>query len=264
MKKLFSLLAAAALVASSLIVTASPASAEEGNSDVAVKIGKITVKDVVISSAKCKTVPFSISYSADPGDTEFDEVQAWFGVTRGKTAWQVVLADLANQGVIPDRISAVEEPIQWCPGQRDDAFSGLGKFRVEGVELFWWYPGAADDAPPDGYAVEARTAAFTVKQASKASSAKVTKKGTKRTLSAKFTYFDVSKKAWKVQPKGTKVELQRRAANGSGSWKKIKTVKVGSKGAVKTTYQTKSKYQYRFVYAGTSTKAPVTSKTLKK
>lgn len=267
MKKLFSLLAAVSLVAGGLFATATPAQAEEGVTDITVA-GDFVVKDLVISSKGCRPIGISLDFEADPQDAAFDEVQAGIWVWGGKVSAKNAVEEYLFAGGV-DRVltnTVVFKPIEWCPTKPKNDYSvwGLGKFTVEGEYLVWWDLGTEEEATPNGGLDLYKSATFTVKQASKAASAKASKKGTKRTLSAKFTYFDVSKKAWKSMPKGTKVELQRRAANGTGAWKKIKTVKVGAKGAVKTTYKTKSTYQYRFVYTGNSTKAPAISKALKK
>ena len=272
MKKLLSLLAAAGLGAGSLLATAAPAQADD-IVDVT-SASPIVVKDLVVSSKSCKPLRASVRIGTEPVAATFDYVEAWVAFWGAKASPEEaeveVLYGMDSSRTLANTAVHGFAPLSWCPTRtkRADGFpgynlTGLGKFYAEGAYIQWW--NTADDDDPNGETeVDTGLTVFTVKQASKVSSAKVSKKGTKRTLSAKYTYFDVSKKAWKAMPKGTKVELQRRAANGSGNWKKVKTVKVGSKGAVKTTYKTKSTLQYRFVYVGNSTKAPVTSKTLKK
>ncbi len=279
MKKPLSLLAATGLIAGSLLATAAPAHAEAGDTDVTLTSG-ISAKDLVISAKKCTPIRLSMSFRAQPADAAFDLVVAdlliW--AAGNSTPWEELLVADGRDRVLSNDNELIE-PWQWCPTKGEGNVSGLGKFTVTGDYLRWWEAGTwgldeddewveEEDVPdPLGERGIATQTSFTVKQASKVSSAKISKKGSKRTISAKFTYFDITKKAkkeWTVLPKGTKVELQRRAANGSGTWKKIKTVKVGSKGAVKTTYKTKTTYQYRFVYAGSTTKAAVGSKVLKK
>ena len=271
MKKLLSLLAATGLIAGSLLATALPAQADDIVDVTAV--GPIAVKDVVVSSKGCKVIRLSAKLTTDPVGATFDTAMAmvWAFAAKAKPeqgSFEALYATdssrtLANTG-FPEWT-----PLKWCPtktkrdpAEMGDNLTGLGTFHVEGALVFWW--NTLGDEASGLTDVDTGRTSFTVKQGGKVSSAKASKKGSTRTLSAKLTYFDVAKKAWKAQPKGTKVELQRRAANGSGKWKKVKTVKVGSKGAVKTTYKTKSTLQYRFVYAGSSTKGPVTSKTLKK
>lgn len=221
-----------------------------------------------------------MAFQAQPSDAVFDLVMADLLIWSAgdPTPWEEFLVASGPDRVL-DNDNELIEPWHWCPAAGEGNVSGLGKFTVTADYLRWWDAGSwgldegneewADEAdipdPSGEYEFDATTT-FTVKQASKVSSAKVTKKGTKRTLSATFTYFDITKKAkkeWTALPKGTKVELQR-STRGANSWKKVKTVKVGSKGAVKTTYKTKTKYDYRFVYAGNATKAPITSKTLSK
>lgn len=272
MKKLLSLLAATGLIASSLLATAVPAHAE-GVTDITLTSG-VKVKGLVIRSKECKPIPMSMTFRAEPADTLFDLVGATLLISRaGDPGWEEYLfAERADRVLSNDRVVSITDedisPWEWCPKKGDGHISGLGTFKVGVEDLVWWDAGTFPDIDAARTGVPALGATtFTVKQASKVSSAKISKKGTTRTLSATFTYFDITKKAkkeWTALPKNTKVELQRRAANGKGSWKKIKTVKVGSKGAAKTTYKTSTTYQYRFVYAGNSTKAPVTSKTLKK
>lgn len=280
MKKILSLLATTGLVAGSLIATAVPAQAEQGDTDIVLTSGP-RVPDLVISSRTCKPIRVSMGFEAQPSDAAFDLVAASLLIwgEGNATPWEeLVVADGRDRELTNTNESLEIEPWDWCPTRNDDKnISGLGRFTVTGDLLMWWdaETGLWDEGidpeiddipePTGGYEFDATTT-FTVKQASKVSSAKVTKKGTKRTLSATFTYFDITKKAkkeWTALPKGTKVELQR-STRGANSWKKIKTVKVGSKGAVKTTYKTKTKYDYRFVCAGNATKAPITSKTLSK
>lgn len=277
MKKLLSLLAATGLIAGSLLATALPAQADDIVDVTAA--GPIVVKDLVVSSKACKVIPMSTRITTDPAAATFDYIEAWVGVWNAKTAPEKAEAEILyavdSNRTLANTVVPGYEQLMWCPTKkvRNDGIegynlTGLGTFYADGAYIVWWNtPDDPDDQPNGEKVVDTGRTTFTVKQASKASSAKVSKKGTTRTLSATFTYFDITKKAkkeWTALPKNTKVELQRRAANGKGDWKKIKTVKVGSKGAVKTTYKTKTTYQYRFVYAGNSTKAPVTSKTLKK
>ena len=276
MKKLLSLLAATGLIAGSLLATTVPAHAED-ITDITLP-APVAVADLVVSSKKCKPIQLATTITTEPATATFDYLEAWVALWAAKTNPEeaevdVLYATDSNPNLENTEVPGYYTPIAWCPTKtkRADGFSGnnltgLGLFYVESAYLQWW--NTPDDEDPSGDAeIEAGITSFTVKQASKVTSAKVSKKGTKRTLSATFTYFDIAKKAkkeWTALPKNTKVELQRRAADGKGDWKKIKTVKVGSKGVVKTTYKTKATYQYRFVYTGSATKAPVTSKTLKK
>lgn len=62
--------------------------------------------------------------------------------------------------------------------------------------------------------------------------------------------------------KKTKVSLQKKQKD--GSWKTLKTVKVGSSGKLSTTVSSSSTVTLRFSYAGTSTKTPATSRALTK
>ncbi|MGC3953973.1 MAG: hypothetical protein QM804_06930 [Propionicimonas sp.] len=271
MKKLLSLLAATGLVAGSLLATTIPAQADDIVDVTAA--GPIVVKDFAVSSKGCKVIPMSIRITTEPVAATFDYIEAWVAVWNGKTTpekaeVEVLYASDSNRVLANTPIPGYEQ-LRWCPTKtkRNDGIpgynlTGLGTFYAEGTYLQWW--NTLDDEDPNGEAeVDTGRTTFTVKQAAKVSSAKISKKGTKRTISAKFSYFDVAKKKSKAMPKKTKIQLQR-SVPGTNTWKTIKTVKTNSKGAVKTTYKTKTTYEYRFVYTGSSTKAPVTSKTLRK
>lgn len=265
MKKLFSLLVATGLIAGSMLATAAPAQADD-IVDITVP-RPIVAKDLVVSSKGCKTLSMSMEISIEPVAATYDWIEAFVGVwggkvTKGKAETEILygpgawLANAPGEGFVP---------IAWCPSKMEYNVTGLGKFYVEGAVIKWW--NTPYDEEYNGLTeVRTPTTTFTVKQASRVSSAKISKKRTKRTISATFSYFDVTKKAkkeWTALPKGTKGELQR-SKPGAQSWTKVTTVKVGSKGRVKTTYKTTKKYDYRFFYAGNTTNAPVTSKTLKK
>ena len=262
MKKLLSLLAATGLVAGSLLATAVPAHAEEGDTTVTLT-GGILVKDLVISSKACKSIPISLPFQSDPVDAVFEEVHARVVLENDKMWFEQYPGAIGTSRAMTNTSPEFGPPVEWCAaknGYRN--LSGLGTFRVTLDYVAWWDEGAGEDEGRS-FNDQELTTTFTVKQASKVSSAKISKKGTKRTISAKFSYFDVSKKAWKALPKGTTIELQR-SQPGAKAWTKLKTVKVGSKGAVKTTHKTGTKYDYRLVYVGNSTRTPVTSKALAK
>ncbi|MGC4153735.1 MAG: hypothetical protein QM628_11715 [Propionicimonas sp.] len=266
MKKLLSLLAATGLLAGSLFATAVPAQAEESDTTITLT-GGIVVKDLVISSRACKPITISLPFQANPADAMFDEVHAHVVVGNDKMWYEEYPGAVEGGRVMTNTGAEFGPPMQWCAAKNNyQNLSGLGAFLVALDYVAWWNAGSTEEQPSGSFDDQEVTATFTVKQASRVSSAKISKKGTKRTISATFSYFDVTKKAkkeWTALPKGTKVELQR-STPGAQSWTKVKTVKVGSKGTVKTTYKTTKKYDYRFVYAGNATKAPVTSKTLKK
>ena len=262
MRKLLSLLAATGLVAGSLFATAGTASAAEG--DVTITVGEIAVEDLVISAAGCRQIPVSVPYQTEGGQVELYVVAGSLAVST--LAPELLLVDVAAAGRLGPGfevpIEGAVNQLRWCPGWTADGITGLGRFTLSGMDLAWAGV-AADGSDVEGDVHAARTASFMVRQAAKATSVKISKKRTKRTLSAKLAFFDVGRNAWKALPKGTRVELQR-SVPGSGAWTKLKTVKVGAKGSVKTTYKTRTTYEYRFFYPGDDTRAPVTSKILRK
>lgn len=268
MKRILSLLAVLGLVAGSLLSAATPAQADDATGGVTFKVGKIAVKNLVVSTPGCQKMPIAIPYTVDSHGIALGVVNGDFFVFHGtgKRLARVdpfVLADKTNSGVFTESGYEFEDFV-WCPVKRSPVISGLGLFTLRGVGIGWLKVGTPEGGGYDGTAHVKRTATFKVLQGSQFSSVTLAKQKTKRTLAAKLTYFNVAKQTWKALPKGTKVELQRRAADGSGTWKKVKTVRVGAKGAVKATNVTRTVYQYRFHYAGNSTTAKVGSTVLTK
>ena len=268
MKRLLSLLAATGLVAGSLLGAATTARADDASGGGTFEVGEFAVPNLVVSSPGCHRIPIAVPYTMNAPGMDIAEVNGAFFIFHGSSKHlarvdPLVLADSTRSGLLTE--SGVEfEDFVWCPTKSSAPISGVGRFTMRGMGLSWWKAGTPLGGAPDGYTTVPRTGTFTVKRATQASAVKLVKKGTKRTLSAKLTYFSVSKQAWKALPKGTRVELQRRAADGSGAWKRIGTVRVGAKGAVKASYRTRTTYQYRFFYPGSPTRTKVGSMVVTK
>lgn len=213
--------------------------------DYPVDISNLKAANLSITSGACRDVYFSANYALR--DSRIDpqyfvaSIQAdlWLG---GK-----------NLGTDYDMLQTVSgrwsSSFFWCP------FEGFGTFKIAGVRGS--YSGAiknsyqwVTDAPfsvPD-------TTTFTIKQGSRFTGAKISKSGKTRTLTANASYFKASDwtNAWTPLAKGTKVALQRQAANGKGAWSTVKVVTVGKNGAVSASYATSATYRYRLWTGGNS------------
>lgn len=223
--------------------------------ELSVAVSNLRATNLVVTSARCTDVKMSFDYVInDDSLAELWSLDAEADVWRGdKNLGSVWFLDSteAMEGTLT-------ESYLWCP------YEGFGTLKVNNLtgEYSGW--STSDDVVDVDFVSPAATT-FTVKMGTRFTSAKISKKGKTRTISAKSAYFDAANsRAWKSLAKGTKVQLQRQAASGVGAWKSVKTVKVGSKGAVKTTYKTSSAYRYRFTYAGTSTRAASYSAIVKK
>ena len=250
MRKIARVVAPLFLAAAVTFVPATPAQAADASMDVA----NLKASNLVVKSAKCANVKTSVDYAIHD-----DSMAELYAVLVGGDVWRG--SKHADVAVMFSETEATSGTLRgnykWCPSH------GFGTFKLNNV-IGAYIGFDASDEVIEQYFNHANTATFTVKMGTKFTSAKIAKKGKTRTISAKATYFNTGSKSWKVLAKGTKVQLQQQAASGAGDWKSIKTVKVGAKGAVKTTYKTSTTYRYRLAYAGMSTKAPSYSSILKK
>ncbi|KYH43046.1 hypothetical protein [Branchiibius sp. NY16-3462-2] len=225
--------------------------------DYPVDVSNLKAANVSVTSGGCTNVYFNAKYAVRDSRVDpqyfFASIQAdlWLGNKNVDTDYDML------QSVSGTWSSS----FFWCP------YMGFGTFKISGIHgsysaaiknSYQWI----NDAPfsvPD-------TTTFTIKQGSRFTSAKIRKSGKTRTMTANASYFKASDwtNAWTPLAKGTKVALQRQAANGKGAWTTVKTVAVGKNGAVSASYATSATYRYRLSSAGNSViSAAVTGSLLK-
>lgn len=224
--------------------------------DYPVDISNLKAANVSVTSGGCRDVYFSANYRVADGRITSDE---YFNMTFYADLW------LGGKNVDNDidfvskRAGTWKDSFFWCP------FEGFGTFKISG--LHGDYDGMNDDYDwSDGQWSAPDTATFTIKQGSRFTGARITKSGKTRTLTANASYFKAIDwtNAWTPLAKGTKVALQRQAANGKGAWTTVKTVAVGKNGAVSASYATSATYRYRLSTSGNSViGAAVTGSLLK-
>lgn len=218
---------------------------------------QVTITDfqatsIVVTSGRCVDIPMSFKYATtdptivEPGWVDAD-IDLWNGDENTGT---VDFGDETNSGTMTGEYT-------WCA-----IFDGLGTFNLTNLTGEVDGYNANNDLIERSFTAPEVQATFTVQTGSRITSAKVTKKGKKRTFTAAASYFDVGNtNAWRKFPKGGRITLQR---DDAGTWTNLKTAKTDKKGKVKFTYSAKARASYRLVYSGSTTVAGSTSATLTK
>lgn len=217
-----------------------------------VTITDFQASSIVVTSGRCVEIPMSFRYATtDPTIVEPGWVDADLDVWNGDTNTGTVdFDDDTNSGTMTGEYT-------WC------AYAdGFGTFNLNNLTGEVDGYNANNDLIERSFTAPAVQATFTVQVGSRITSAKVTKKGKKRTFTATASYFDAGNtNAWRKFPKGGRVTLQR---DNAGTWTNLKTAKTTKTGKVKITYSTKARASYRLVYAGSATVASSASATLTK
>lgn len=208
----------------------------------------LTAQDVRVNSGACGTAPMKMHHNGGYLDRIAADVEIWKGPRYvGETF------DYLYDSSAPLTVEHL-----WC------SFEGLGRFTAGPSKVEWSYTvetsywdsdlqmWLTDTDHREGELRDSSRTSFTVKQASRLSKPSVRRSGRTRTLSTKLSHYNVETSSWKAMKK-TRVKLQRRAGNGRGPWKTIKTVRTSSSGRATSSVKAARKFQYRFVYGGSGT-----------
>jgi hypothetical protein len=213
------------------LTLAGPAAADDSTNRF--DIANLRASDIRVTSGACvQTVIQASGYDWDG----FDDVSASAQIWKGST--------FVDEQRVSGPLGIIFGSFLWCP-----SLEGLGKFRVGPTAVSW----SADNYTTSGQFQDSSTAYFVAKQVARFSRFKVSKAGKKRTLTARARYFSVKDSAWVSARKGTRIQVQRHPANKkSGSWRTIRTAKVGKRGTISITTKAPKPYLYRISYAGDS------------
>jgi hypothetical protein len=231
----------AVLVTSAGAAGAAPAVAASPTS---VTVRPITPPKVVITSGACQSVPLEYAFTTSGTVSRIAvESEVWKGDSYLTSTYAYVYPTEGGTRLATD--------VQNC--------GTIGTFRIGPTTGEW------NDSNYDTLTLSDSTFVYyTARQGSRFKNAKIVRKGKTRTFTAKAQYFAAEYvNTWTAVPKGTKVLLQRRARTDQ-SWKTLKTVRAGKKGAVRVSTKTSKRYFYRLNVSGTKHTWSGTSKVIRK
>lgn len=224
--------------------------------DYPVDISNLKAANVTVTSGGCRNVYFSANYRLTDSRITSDE---YFSMTAYADLWLGGKNVDNDMDMVSKRSGVWSSSFFWCP------FEGFGTFKISGLHGDYDGPDVAYNWIDGKWSVP-DTATFTIKQGSRFTGAKISKSGRTRTMTAQASYFRAIDwtNAWTPLARGTKVALQRQAANGKGAWATVKVVQVGKNGAVSASYAASATYRYRLWTGGNSViGAAVTGSLLK-
>jgi hypothetical protein len=243
MRRTLTSLVAAALLGSGFAVTApTSANAADGVYD----LYDIQAADYHINTGSCRYITVTARAGSVPGPIRevTAEVDLWHG---GQSISSISLESGAD-------VTRLSGRYFFCPGSDNPGTYRLGPSRVS----------YEDEDYNDFDFVDNTTGVMRALQSTSLKNFSAKKKGSKKTFTVRGTYFAAGfSSQYASFPKGSKIVLQRKTS--SGSWKYVKTAKVGKKGGRATfVINAKKKAQYRTYTAGTARSWPATSRTLTK
>lgn len=238
MKRLAAL-PAVALFATVLVAAGSPSYADPGN---AFDVYAVQVPDLRVNSGACRSLPVELLHDGSGLEDAYANVEVW----RGRT--YVEAATLFTNS--PGRISG---SMLHCP-----SWEGLGKFRAGPSDVDY----ATTDFAMFGEFRDNTTVSFSILQDARASKFAAKRSGKRLTATGKATFYNVAARRWVSTPKGTKVKLQRQSPK--GSWKSVKSGRVGAGGKINLKVRVSGKARYRLSVSGGQQTWSATSKAVRK
>ncbi|WP_030787818.1 hypothetical protein [Streptomyces sp. NRRL S-920] len=237
----------------STFIADAPADSVEGDT----KITKITVnggKDIVVGTSAKKTVKIAVT-ATDPSGIEDATAFLWHGTDFD--------SDTGIDGsMVPDVMegdcTAVDATTSTCTTTVvADPMSNIYSNILAGKWKVWTIAQGKDG---DHVSTDSYPTNVSVKRAAKLTtnaSPEPVKKGKTITVTGALTRanWETSEYAGYTS-QSVKLEFKKK---GASTYSTVKTVKSGSKGALKTTVTASVDGNYRYVFAGTSTTAPVTA-----
>jgi hypothetical protein len=215
----------------------------------------VTVAPATVASAAA--TDFDIYNLASPGLRIVTGSCRYIPVTARTTAPDYVAdvdatVDLWRGGSYKDNVTLHRDTMDpqllvgryyFCPGIDEP-----GTYRLGETEVSW----NDADYTLDGTFIDETTSSMVAKQATRAYLSG-TKSGSLRTIKARAQYFGAGfDSQWYHYPKGTRVNLQRRAANGTGTWRFVTSRRTDARGAVVFQVRAGKAFAYRVVAAGTA------------
>lgn len=206
--------------------------------------------DRVINSDSCRYVTVTASTNINPDDLLSVDAEVW----RGSENVGTVSLDHTSAGRLRGQY-------YHCP------YEGVGTFRVGPSEISMW----TNDYDLNSH-MDYSKGSFVVKQASRIRGVKSSRKGSTVTIKANPQYYATGwDSGWTAintdstdKPKKKVFRLQRRNANGTGSWRTIKRA-ASQKGKTLTLkVKASKKAQYRVVFNETRYTFSSTSKVVRR
>lgn len=198
-----------------------------------------------INSGSCRYIAVTARTNASSSIEEVDaEVDLWLG---GANVGSVSLSSGADVRHLSGRYF-------FCPGLEEPGAYRLGPSQVSYYDYDYNSGDFVDDS----------RGTMVAKQATRASWS-VVRQGKVRTFSLRAQYFDASwEDSWQPFPKGTKVRLDRRRADGTGAWTKVAVTRIGKQGRSTISVRANKVFQYRLANPGTARSWRLVSSTLRK
>lgn len=222
--------AASLLIAASgaMLITATPAHAAG-----AFDLYALHSPGLHVNSNSCRDVQVTAKTTADP--TQVEDIWATVDVWRGNK--QIDNLDLEPVNGDVDQLAG---QYYYCP-----YLDGVGRFRLGSTEVEWY-----DVNYNDTSFVDDTTGGMVIKQATR-DKFSATRSGARRTFYSHASFFAVGY-GWSHFPKGYRVTLQRRPADGSGAWKSIQSQRTNKRGNTTYIVRAAKKHQYRVVRPSTT------------
>jgi hypothetical protein len=233
------------LIAATLLgggfVAATPTSASAAGFD----LYDISAADFRVNTGNCRYITVTARSAADGRIEDVDaSVDVWRG---GQSIGSVSLSSAAGD---PTRLSG---EYFYCPDNDE-----LGTFRLGPSRVTYW-----DYDYNDYKFVDDTTGSMKILQVSSLKNFAVKKKGNKKTFTVRGTFFNCGYESrYQSIPKGAKIVLQRQASN--GSWKYVKSAKVGKNKKATFVVKFSKKAKYRATFPETTKTWGSTSRTLAK
>jgi hypothetical protein len=235
-----SLIAALAVSGLATVSTPTAATAED---DGPFDVYALRSPGLAVSSGSCRYVGFTARSTADASFESVEaEVDIWNG---GSHLGSVSLASVAGD---PTRLTG---RYYYCP------YEGTGIMRLGPSQVSYW-----DWDYNSGDYVDTSRGTVDIRQATR-SPLEVRRTGQLRKFIGRPKYFAGEwASEWTRFPKGTLVKLQRRPANGTGTWRTVLGGRVDRTGKVVISTRASKRFQYRLVHPGTKNSRPLRSRVV--
>lgn len=211
----------------------------------------IEADDLPIVSESCRYVNVTAQHSHGAADEMLVDTEIWSG---GSNVGSVLLEN--DGGYLTGRY-------YHCP-----YLDGVGTFRLGPSEVSVW----TEDYERVAEYIDQSRGSYTAKQGARVRGIKATRKGSTVTVKAKGQFYGIGE-GWtpmlrkyqsKANQKRAAFRLQRRNANGTGSWKTIKSARAPQGKTVTFKAKAKKKAQWRIVSVETKRTFASASKVVRK
>ncbi|KQY63500.1 MULTISPECIES: hypothetical protein [unclassified Nocardioides] len=222
-------------------VAVSPSSPAAAADDGPFDVYALKSPGLAINSGSCRYVSVTARTNADT--SYIDDVDAEVDIWNGNAyLGSVSLYPVSgNPTVLAGRYF-------YCP------YEGVGVMRLGRSQVSYY-----DYDYNSGDFIDTSSGRLDIRQATR-STLDVQRTGQLRRFTAKPRFFSAGDDAWHRFPKGTSIRLQRRAANGAGVWRVVKSERVDRTGKVVIAVRPSKRFQYRVIHPGTKNSRPMASR----